>query len=140
MYVITLSPMRRDDDLTLHCAGDVLTANGAAYDFSDLPEGGLLPRAAVACDWLASDVTRINGQLHLTLILPHGPIPWPAPPESAVVTHPEPLHITTDGPVALPQWSPPPEPVPEVGSDVEPEAEVEPADDPAAAPAEEAPQ
>lgn len=103
---ITLTPMRRDDSLTLHCAGDVLTANGTVFDFTQLPEGGLLPRAAVDCDWLASDVERRDGVLHLTLILPHGPIPPAPPPEALAVLFPEPLHITADGPVALPSWAP----------------------------------
>jgi len=70
---IALTPQRRDDTLTLSAQGDVLTFNGVAYDFGPLPDGGVLPRAAVACDWLASDVTREGGTLRLTLILPHGP-------------------------------------------------------------------
>ena len=88
---ITLSPMRRDDTLTLHRAGDVLTVNGQELDLSALPEGATLPRAAVDCDWLASDITRTGGVLHLTLILPHGPIPWPAPPEASAVLYPAPI-------------------------------------------------
>lgn len=93
---ITLTPMRRDDRLTLHRAGDVLTVNGTDYDFSALPEGGLLPRAAVACDWLASDVTRLDGVLHLTLILPHGA----GAPEAALF--PAPVLALDDGPITLP--------------------------------------
>jgi len=93
---ITLTPMRRDDALTLHRAGDVLTINGTEYDFTPLPEGALLPRAAVDCDWLASDVTRTGGQIRLTLILPHG---TDAP---AARRAPAPLSLTADGPVALP--------------------------------------
>ena len=110
MFIITLTPMRRDDALTLQRAGDVLTINGISYDFGLLPEGGLLPRDAVGCDWLASDVTRIGGALHLTLILPHGPIPYPAPPEAAAVLFPQPIHVTSNGPIVLPSWAPPPEP------------------------------
>ena len=93
---ITLTPMRRDDALTLHRAGDVLVINGTEYDFTPLPEGALLPRAAVDCDWLASDVTRTGGQIRLTLILPHG---TDAP---AARRAPAPLTLTADGPVALP--------------------------------------
>jgi len=69
---ITFSPMRHDSGLTLSRAGDVLTINGEAFDFSGVPDGATLPRDAVACDWLAGDVDRIAGQLHLALILPHG--------------------------------------------------------------------
>lgn len=106
---ITLTPQRRDDSLTLHRAGDVLTINDVEYDFGPLPEGAVLPRDAVGCAWLASDVTRVDGTLHLTLILPHGPIPWPAPPEAEAVINPAPITVTTDGPVALPAWGPPPD-------------------------------
>lgn len=93
---ITLSPIRHDTPLTLHRAGDVLTINGIAYDLSGIPEGATLPRAAVACDWLASDIERIGGVLHLTLLLPHGA----AAPEAA--RFPEPLTVAGDGPIPLP--------------------------------------
>ncbi|PTX45645.1 hypothetical protein [Gemmobacter caeni] len=104
--IITLSPIRSDAALTLIRQGDTLILNGVAYDFGPLAEGATLPREAIACDWLASEVTRIDGVIHLTLLLPHGPIPWPAPPESRVVTHPEPILVTTDGPILLPSYSP----------------------------------
>ncbi|MFN4131275.1 MAG: hypothetical protein ACK4GC_15875 [Paracoccaceae bacterium] len=104
---ITLSPMRRDDVLTLHRAGDILTINGEAFDFSPLPEGATLPREAVDCDWLASDVTRTGGALHLTLILPHGA---EAPPETLF---PAPVIDPANGPVELPPHSLPPETAPE---------------------------
>jgi hypothetical protein len=47
---IKLSPVRCDDNLALHRAGDILTINDEAYDFSPLPEGAILPRASVTCD------------------------------------------------------------------------------------------
>ncbi|WP_054302689.1 hypothetical protein [Gemmobacter sp. LW-1] len=103
---ISFSPFRADSALTLSRQGDVLTIDGADLDFGPLPEGAVLPREAVNCDWLASEVTRIGGVIHLTLLLPHGPIPWPAPPESRVVTHPEPILVTTDGPILLPDYTP----------------------------------
>lgn len=102
---INLTPMRRDDALALNRAGDVLTINGVAHDFSPLPDGGLLPQAAVGCDWIVSDVTREDGVICLTLILPHGPIPWPAPPQANAVLFPDPIHVTVDGPVALPSYT-----------------------------------
>ena len=103
---ISFSPFRSDAALTLSRQGDVLTIDGADLDFGPLPEGAVLPREAVNCDWLASEVTRIGGVIHLTLLLPHGPIPWPAPPEAHAVTHPEPIFVTTDGPILLPSYSP----------------------------------
>lgn len=105
MY-ISFSPIRSDAALTLSQDGNVLTVNGVDLDFGPLPEGAVLPREAVNCDWLASEVTRIDGVIHLTLLLPHGPIPWPAPPESRVVTHPEPILVTADGPILLPSYNP----------------------------------
>ena len=92
---ISFTPMRRDDRLDLSLAGDVLTVNGEAFDFSGLPDGATLPRAAVTCDWLASDVERIGGVIHLTLILPHGAN---AP---AGTLFPAPI-TPADGPVTLP--------------------------------------
>jgi len=95
---ITLTPQRRDDRLSLSREGDVLILNGEAFDFAAIPEGGTLPRDAVACDWLASDVTRTEGVLHLTLILPHG---VDAP---QATLFPAALTLTGDGPVALPAY------------------------------------
>lgn len=92
---ITFSPQRRDDALALSKSGDVLTVNGEAFDFSAIPDGATLPRAAVACDWLAGDVERIGGVLQVPLILPHGP----TPPQEAVF--PQPISAA-DGPVPVP--------------------------------------
>lgn len=93
---ITLTPVRMDAALILHRADDTLTINGLAYDLSAIPEGATLPREAVACDWLASDIQRIGGVLHLTLLLPHGA---DAPEETRF---PAPLTASGDGPIALP--------------------------------------
>jgi len=106
------SPMRRDDSLTASRAGDALSLNWQVLDFTGLPEGATLPREAIACEWIAGDVSRIDGVLQIPLILPHGPIPWPAPEDARVVTHPELIEVTADGPIPLPSWSPPAEPEP----------------------------
>jgi hypothetical protein len=95
---LTFSPMRRDDLLTLTRSGDVLTINGAAFDFSPLPEGATLPPEAIDSDWFAGPVEQIGGILHLTLILPHGAS---APQETRF---PTPLTVTGDGPVTLPLY------------------------------------
>lgn len=96
---ITLSPVRMDEALTLSISGDVLTLNGEALDLSAIPEGATLPRDAVeGCPWLAGDISRIEGELHLALVLPHGAR---APEETRF---PAPLHITEDGPVTLPAY------------------------------------
>jgi hypothetical protein len=69
---ITLIPQRRDEVLTLVKTGDVLSFNGESFDFSGVPDGATLPRRAVNCGWLASDIERKDGCLHLAVILPHG--------------------------------------------------------------------
>ena len=106
--IITLSPVRPigpAEPPVVSRAGDVLTINGTAFDFGPLPEGGRLPLGSVDCAWIVSDVTREAGAIRLTLTLPHGLIPSPAPPEAAAVLHPEPLVLTEDGPVALPTYT-----------------------------------
>jgi hypothetical protein len=63
--IISFSPQRNDNGLTLSKSGDVLTIGGEDFDFSQLAEGDLLPRDAVTSEWLASDVERIGGVVHL---------------------------------------------------------------------------
>lgn len=96
MY-INLSPVRLDETLTATRAGDVLILNGEAFDFGPLPDGATLPAEAIGSDWIIGPVERINGELHLTLRLPHGPNP------SSAVAFPQPIHVTADGQVELPQ-------------------------------------
>ncbi|MDD2019049.1 tail fiber assembly protein [Pseudomonas putida] len=71
--LIKLSPVRADVELTVFKQGDSLTLNGLTLDFSPLPEGASLPATATGCEWVVGDVVRINGQLIITLSLPHGP-------------------------------------------------------------------
>jgi hypothetical protein len=94
---ITLSPQRRDDTLTVTKQGDTLTINGTAYDFSVVPDGATLPKDATDCAWLASDVERIDGVLHLTLLLPHGAN------ASQAARFPQPIINPADGVLELPQ-------------------------------------
>lgn len=94
---ISFSPQRCGTELSLSRIGDVLTINDQEFDFTALPEGGLLPRTAIQSDWLASDVVRIEGVIHLTLILPHGA---DAPDETRF---PEPMDLGA-GPVTLPPF------------------------------------
>jgi len=96
---ITLSPQLRAAPIAVSVTGDVSEIDGTAYDFGPLPKGAVLPREAVDCPWLASDVTREGGLICLTLILPHGP---DAPHETLF---PAPITTTEDGPVALPPYS-----------------------------------
>ncbi|RVI42827.1 hypothetical protein [Sinorhizobium medicae] len=112
---IDLSPQRRDDLLEVTKAGDALTINGMAFDFSALPDGATIPAGEVPCEWLVGSVERIAGELHLTLILPHGPGP------SQAVAFPPPLIDPPDGVIALPA-DPPlsnPDPAEEEPADVD---------------------
>jgi hypothetical protein len=102
--IIKLSPQRRDDNLVASVVGDILTLNGVALDFSQLPEGATLPAEAVDSEWVCGSVERTNGELLVHLLLPHGPNP------SQAVAFPEPVQVSEDGPVALP-FDPEPEPV-----------------------------
>lgn len=92
---ISFSPMRREGALNLLKSGDILTINGEVFDFSEILDGATLPQEAVDCIWLASDVARIDGVIHLVLILPHG---TEAPQETLF---PQPV-IAMDGPIAVP--------------------------------------
>jgi hypothetical protein len=98
---ITLSPQRREDSLQVIKQGDTLTINGTSYDFSVVPDGATLPKDAVDCPWLTSDVERIEGVLHLTLLIPHGP----NAPEGT--RFPAPLVNPTDGVLELPPYNTP---------------------------------
>jgi hypothetical protein len=93
---IDLSPVRSDDPLSLHRAGEVLSVNGLAFDLSPLPDDATLPQAAVGCPALASDIRREGGQIRLTLRLPHD---QDAP---AAALFPDPLDPAPQGPVDLP--------------------------------------
>lgn len=96
---ISFSPVRLDQRLVLERRGDVLVFNGAALDLSGIPEGATLPQAAAGCDWIASDIERQEGMLHLTLILPHGAQAGEA------TLFPAPMTLKGDGPVALPEYA-----------------------------------
>lgn len=96
---ISFSPQLCAAPVAVSVAGDVLTVDGATYDFGRLAEGDILPRNAVACPWLVSDVTRDGGHICLTLILPHGP----GAPEETLF--PAAIIVTEDGPVALPPFA-----------------------------------
>jgi len=68
---IIFYPCRSDATLTLSVAGDVLSVNGTELDFSAVPPGATLPRAAIACPLIAGDVERDgSGLLTVPVILP----------------------------------------------------------------------
>jgi hypothetical protein len=95
---ISFSPIRLDEPLALALEADALTINGEVFDFAALPEGGCLPCAEAACRWLVSDVIRRDGQICLTLILPH------CAHATQETLFPAPITVTSDGAVNLPAY------------------------------------
>jgi hypothetical protein len=94
--LINLSPIRDDRTLNITKTGETLTINGIPYDLSQLPNGATLPREAINCEFIISDVSRINGEIELTILLPHGAN------ASHAARFPEPINMTNDGQVVLP--------------------------------------
>ena len=93
---ISFIPQLRAAPVAVSVIGDTITINGTAYDFTPLAEGAVLPAEAAGCDLIVSNVTRIEGEIALTLVLPHGS----DAPEAA--RFPQPIHVTENGPVTLP--------------------------------------
>ncbi|MGB5903821.1 MAG: hypothetical protein WBH00_13315 [Xanthobacteraceae bacterium] len=111
---ISFSPQRRDDALTVSKAGDALTINGDVVDLSAIPEGADLPATAIDCEWIVGTVHRVAGDLHVTLLLPHGP--------RAIEAVRFPADINpADGPIELPAGEEPEISAPEIVP--EPQAE-----------------
>lgn len=94
--LIKLSPSRVDKELIVSKKDDVLTVNGEVFDFSPLKEGQVLPADAIKSEWFIGDVSRVEGELILTLVLPHGPNP------SQNVAFPKDLVNVKNGKVKLP--------------------------------------
>ena len=69
---ISFSPQRRDGVLTLSKAGDVLTINGDVVDLSAIPEGADLAAAAIDNEWIVGTVRRVDGDIHVMVLLPLG--------------------------------------------------------------------
>jgi hypothetical protein len=81
---ISFSPVRSDTSLQATVTGDALTLNGVTYDFGPLEDGDLLPQEAIQSEWILGPVTRQEGEITLTLRLPHEANPpqrvaYPAP-------------------------------------------------------------
>ena len=94
--LINLSPVRSDEQLTLAVSGDTLLINDVPFDFSPLPEGAILPVAAIGSSWITEDVKRVDGVIQVTVMLPH------ADDASEAARFPQPI-TAADGPVELPK-------------------------------------
>jgi len=98
MFKITFSPQYSFAEPMLEKQGDALIVNGVTLDFSNFPEGGELPPEAIDNPFIVGGVERKDGVIHMTILLPYSN---PNAPQS--VTFPEPILITEDGPIALPE-------------------------------------
>jgi len=94
--LINLSPIRSDNSLEITKTGETLTINSVPYNFSQLPNGATLPKEAIGCEFIVSDVNRVNGEIELTILLPHGAN------ASHEARFPEPIIKNDDGQVVLP--------------------------------------
>lgn len=93
---IILSPQRRSDELIVRKSGDKLFVNHTSFDFEQIGEGDTLPYGAVDSIWFPGDISRMNGDLVLTLLFP---IPENYSQEQAF---PVPLLNVPDGAVVFP--------------------------------------
>lgn len=96
--IINLSPQRSDKRLNLEREQDTLIINSERFDFKELPDGATLPNEAIQSEVIVSDVERIEGVLHITVLMPHGAN---APHETRF---PEPIEVTEDGVITLPPY------------------------------------
>lgn len=105
LTTIKLSPQRRDDPVPeITVDGNSVFINGDEIDFTELPLGSTYPNGNDLSEWIAGEVSRDeNGDVTLTVILPHGPNP------REDQAFPEPAILDGDGLVLLPQNSEPEE-------------------------------
>lgn len=94
--IINFSPVRMDEQLQVRRQGNVLEINGEVFDFGPLTEGATIPQSAIMSSWFAGPVERIDGELVLTLVLPHGAN---APEETRF---PQSITMVSDGLMPLP--------------------------------------
>lgn len=94
---ISFSPQRRDGSLVLEKLSDNrLRINGDLFNFNPMQDGDSIPAGAVPCDWIVGPVERVDGEIHVTLILPHGQSPSPG------VAFPATMHVVVNGPIVVP--------------------------------------
>lgn len=94
---ISFSPQFSDAKLELSANGEALTINGDTLDFSDMPDGGSYPSEAIENDMVVGGVTRVDGEIKITVILPYN---LSNPPRS--VAFPDAITVTSNGRIALP--------------------------------------
>lgn len=123
--LIKLQPRFTDDPedrIAVSVAGDVVTINEVDYDFTPLEVGASIPADAVDPDRFWDQVARDStGALVMTLWFPH------AFEASHDARFPQPITVSEDGPVTLPdpenEVEPQPDPEPDPGPELEGEAQ-----------------
>lgn len=100
---INFSPQRRDEVLeSISKAGEALTITfddiASVIDLSVIPEGATYADASEIHPALEGKITRIDGVLELTIVLP-----YPSWPQPEAVRFPAPVINPGDGEIALPQ-------------------------------------
>ena len=93
---IYFDPFRSDELLEVQVSGETLIVNGTPLDLSGVDDGTSLAHDLLECPWLAADIRRECGVLHVRLRLPHGA---DAPD---TVRFPAPVAMKGDGRVPLP--------------------------------------
>lgn len=93
---ISFVPQRREERLSVEVKGDKIRINGSLLNFGPVKEGDVIERGSVPCEWIASEVTRKDGEIELTLILPfrYG--------AGKDVTNPAPVFVMSEGAVFIP--------------------------------------
>jgi hypothetical protein len=95
MFVISFSLRFGAPKVVLGKIGDTLIVNGDPLNFSSLPDGAELPAEAMENDAVEGNVSRTGDEIRLTVVLPYEVL--------GHVDAPEPLMITEDGPITLPE-------------------------------------
>ena len=98
------SPVRANTPLEGSVQGDFLTLNGQVLDFSEVAEGCAEPFTSFDCSWLGSDVTRLDGEIYVTVIIPHGS---DAPQETLFPANFTSYLQITEGPLPIPLYENP---------------------------------
>lgn len=98
---LILFPQRRDDELSLSLQGEILTISGDMLDLSSVPEGATVPMEAIDSPFIIAPIERINGELHVSLLLPQS-TPFGVFDEIGNKRPPYNLTVDRDGDIALP--------------------------------------
>lgn len=91
MFNITLSPRFSDAELRLEKSRSFLKINGFPCYFGTLNDGDEIPPEAIDCDWIFGSIKKIDGIVHLTIIMPYSDANAPDH-----IRFPEPLMLIED--------------------------------------------